>query len=119
MKKYIFLAVLFLVGVALLHAQPTHEVNFRWDANTEPDLAGYRIYRSTVSGVYGTVPVFEVLCRANDITCCEGRDVIVGPDTYYWVARAFDDEGYESENSVEQSLIWQWGMPPPRELRAL
>jgi hypothetical protein len=43
---------LVLFGFVLLCATPAHAMNvtFTWDANTESDLAGYKVYYGTISG---------------------------------------------------------------------
>jgi hypothetical protein len=54
-----------------------------WDRNTEPDLAGYRIYRSTGDGP------FEKLAESNEIPNYSDRAVEHGK-TYHYAITAFD-----------------------------
>ncbi|MEJ5359046.1 MAG: choice-of-anchor U domain-containing protein [Desulfobacterales bacterium] len=84
--------------VSLLVALWTHaaEVTLAWDANTEADLAGYRIHYGTASGAYsvrldvGKVTTFRVTGLA------EG-------ETYYFAATAYSATGAESGYSNEVS----------------
>jgi hypothetical protein len=61
MRRYSrFLRIALLAGVlssisSTLYAQSTPTL--RWDANTETDIAGYRVYQGSQSGVYGPAPV--------------------------------------------------------------
>lgn len=70
------------------------QVTLAWDANTEPDLAGYRIHYGTSSGVYP----FSVDLRKN--TGCTISDLEEGT-TYFFAATAYDTHGDESEFSRE------------------
>src|SRR5678816_3059470 len=53
--KVALLAGMFASVSSALHAQTTPTLT--WDANTETDIAGYRVYQGTQSGVYGPAPV--------------------------------------------------------------
>jgi len=75
-----------------------------WDANTESDLVGYRLYRSTISGVYeygaySSDLVSEIICGPDDISCC----IYTGSylENSYYVVTAFDADGDESGPSNE------------------
>ena len=65
-----------------------------WDANTEPDLAGYRLYYGVGSGNYtdsvdvGNVTQHTVADLADDTI-------------YYFALRAYDTDGNYSELSEE------------------
>src|SRR5689334_17534722 len=63
-----------------VHAQ---SVTLAWDANTDPNLAGYRVYRSQQSGVYSSSLNGALLTAASftDSTVQAGR-------TYYYVVTA-------------------------------
>jgi hypothetical protein len=67
-----------------------------WNANTEPDLAGYKIYYGESSGNYSTsINVGKVtLYTINQLK--EGVD-------YYFVITAYDTAGNESDYSAEVS----------------
>ncbi len=68
--------------------------NLQWEANTEPDLSEYGIYRSTTSGgPYGEV--------ATDDATSYGDGGLVNGTTYYYVVTAFDNSGNESTYSNE------------------
>jgi bacillopeptidase F len=71
-------------------------VTLNWSYDSEPDLAGYRVYRSSSSGG-GYQPIGPFLARPFlDTTPPLGK-------TAYYVVRAFDTSGNESTPSPEVS----------------
>jgi hypothetical protein len=70
------------------------DVTLAWDANTEPDLAGYKIYWGTASGSYdnsvdvGNVTQYELKGLADKTL-------------FYFAATAYDTDGNESDYSRE------------------
>ena len=108
MKKLflIILTALFLIGMAG-PAMADPPATLAWDANTEPDLKGYRIYYTLDPGVYefggyGS-PNFlvEIPCGPNDASCCIYNKPNLAGAGYYFVATAFDTDGFESLPSNE------------------
>ena len=103
-----------LILAILLMAVPASaatNVSFQWDANTEPDLAGYRIYRSATSGS-GYVLKGTVLHPSTQFT-----ETDVPDGTWYWVATAFDTDDLESGYSNEVSDTLESLPPaPPQNL---
>ena len=102
----VFLLMSFLVFLAPKTAYPL-DVTLTWSANTESDLAGYRIYHREEGQAYDhNYPLWEGI----DTTC-----TIYNLDdsaAHYFVARAFDIYWNESEDSVEVSLQASVNMPP-------
>jgi hypothetical protein len=82
----------------------TTQVTLEWTANTETDLAGYRIFfREDGQPLYDYAnPAWESI-----ETTCTIYD-LDETTTYHFVARAFDTEGYESGDSEEVTYV-----PPP------
>ena len=76
-----------------------------WTANTESDLAGYRVYRSTSSPVVKGTPINGTLVPPSftDSTVTAGT-------TYYYAVTAVDTSGNESALSNEVSVV---PLPPP------
>jgi hypothetical protein len=81
-------------------SQGTASLTLRWNANTEPDLAGYRIYGAKSSGAYGA-PVATVPASATSFVAT-GLEPGV---TYFFVISAFDTAGNESPRSAEVSAV--------------
>jgi hypothetical protein len=82
------------------------EVTLAWDANREPDIAGYRIHYGLASRNYD-----HVLDAGNNTTC-----VVTGLDqgqTYYFAATALNTEGMESDFSNEVSTTLSISNQPP------
>jgi len=80
-------------------------ITLDWSDNTEPDLAGYEVRRSTTSGgAYTSVgtPAASVFI---DMT-------VTNAQTYYYVVRALDEAGNASTDSTEVSATPQAAMPP-------
>jgi hypothetical protein len=73
---------------------PVRQVTLEWDPNTETNLAGYRIYVGTASGVYGQ-PVEAGLATIGTIPG------LLGGHTYYFAATAYNTSGAESAKSNE------------------
>lgn len=92
----IIAGILFLlIGVC----QAASNVTFEWDANSETDLAGYRLYQSQISGAYtfgDGNQVATILTGTETITITNTDDGI-----YFWVLTAYDTDGNESGASNE------------------
>jgi len=72
-----------------------HEVTVLWFESSEPDLAGYGVYRSnSADGAYTRIA--EITGKGEYVD----RNVMNGV-TYYYAVDAFDDAGNESELSPE------------------
>ena len=103
--KY-FLALLIMLMPMVASAAT---INFSWDANTESDLAGYRMYQSNESGVYDMDnPVAEIAETETTYTLFNVTD-----GTYYWVLTAYDDAGNESTPSNEVTVTVDETAPAP------
>jgi hypothetical protein len=74
-------------------------IELSWDANSEPDLAGYRVYRSINGGA------FEKIADVNEIPTYSDHTVERGT-TYRYAVSAVDKSGNESARSapVEAAL---------------
>jgi len=91
-----------LVWVAAAQAR---DVSLVWDANVEEDLAGYRMFCRQVGQDYNyEVPAWEGTATTCTITVDGVRD-------YQFVARAYDVDGNESNNSNEVRLKVPPGKP--------
>ena len=96
-----------VVGIFLLFSTPTlaAHLDLAWRPNTEPDLAGYRVYYGTTSGDYTDyVDVAgSTFARISDLM----------DDTEYFVAlTAYDIDGNESDFSGEVSAFPTAGDDP-------
>lgn len=83
--------------VANCLAPPTGTVTLSWSPNTEPDLAGYKIYCGTTSHVYTTITA------VGKVVSYLGGNLPAG--TYYCAVTAFDTAGNESAFSQEVSKV--------------
>ncbi|HEY9160374.1 MAG TPA: PKD domain-containing protein [Desulfomonilia bacterium] len=87
------LATAILFPISLIAAS----IEVSWNANTEPDLAGYKIYYGTQSGTYtSTVNTGKVTTMTID-------NLETGK-TYYVAMSAYDTSANESEKSAEVSV---------------
>jgi N-acetylneuraminic acid mutarotase/fibronectin type 3 domain-containing protein len=72
------------------------QVTVNWSANTEPDLAGYNIYRATSSSVPLSSPLNGgSLLKATSF----GDSGVVNGTTYYYVVQAVDSSGNKASSS--------------------
>ncbi|MCK4793407.1 MAG: hypothetical protein KAV87_57290 [Desulfobacteraceae bacterium] len=91
----VIILIAFLVLFAPITSYPA-DVTLSWEANIEPDLAGYRIYHREDGQIYDyNQPAWE----GSDTVCTiySLNDSI----KYCFVARAFDAAGNESGDSTE------------------
>jgi hypothetical protein len=80
-------------------------IRLNWNDNTEPDLAGYHVARSSnLGGPYGHL-------TASPLTATQFDDESIDPDRiYFYVVTAVDTSGNHSERSDEVSAT---GCQPP------
>ena len=109
-KGLLIIVSLFLCFKATSYAA---DVTLQWDANTEPDLAGYKIHYDTNSGepyapdaadyaAQGSSPVTVQIGDLSDPN--DPGYTLTGLDEgkgYFFAVTAYDDEGLESEYSNE------------------
>lgn len=74
------------------------EIAVTWNANTEPDLSHYYIYRGTTSGSLTRLPMSLLTPEYDDTDLVDGV-------TYYYAITAVDDKYNESVQSDETSAV--------------
>ena len=96
-KSVLLLGILWVVFLGAAEVQAA-EVSVGWSANTEVDLAGYKVYYGTASRSYGT-PI--------DVGNNTGSTVtnLTAGQTYYFAVTAYDTAGGD------------WTAPSPRYSR--
>ncbi len=77
------------------------KLTLAWSSNTEPDIAGYRLYYGTSPGSYGN----RTDVGLNTVYAING----LGQGTYYFVVSAYNTSGQESGYSNEV----EFALPPP------
>lgn len=75
-------------------------IEITWQQNTEPDLAGYRVYRAVGDGA------FERLAEVSQIPSYSDHAVEAGK-AYRYAVTAFDQSNNESDRSVPVSVTMQ------------
>jgi hypothetical protein len=96
---WFILVTLNLIFFFILNASAATQVSFEWDPNSEPDLAGYRVFCREESQPYNyNNPIWE-----GTSTNCTIYN-LDETKTYYFVSRAFDNYGLESLDSDELLL---------------
>ena len=89
------------VAVTLnLNAPSTSSATLTWTPNAEPDLASYRVYRSTTQGVYG--PAIATVPAGTAMYTATGLNVAT---TYFFRITAVDSANNESQPSNEVSKV--------------
>jgi len=79
---------------------PEGTINLAWDSNTEPDLAGYKIYYGRASSVYEKSIDVGMATQSSGTTYYNLTGLNKG-QTYYIVATAYDTSNNESGYSNE------------------
>lgn len=101
-----------LVGAAfigaILAAQPSYAVlqdcTITWAPNSEPDLAGYRVYAAPASKGYTMgKPLLDVPKTQTTAKCSALK--LPSPSTYFFAVTAYDTTGNESGLSNEMSKV--------------
>jgi fibronectin type 3 domain-containing protein len=80
-----------------LSASTAGTASLSWNAGTDSDLAGYKVYRGTASGTYGA----PLTTLPKTATGLQNRT------TYFFVITAYDTAGNEStySNEVSKSIF--------------
>lgn len=99
MKKFLSVCVLAAtMMVSTAYAQAVDTGILDWTANTEADLAGYKVYQRTSTGTY-TTPVATLGKVITHTVTLPARTT--SPQTFFWAVTAYDLAGNESPRSLE------------------
>ena len=89
-----FLSIFCILSIVFAAGGNCAQVTLAWDRNTEPDLAGYKIYYGTGSRVYNW------FIDVGNVTTHTVTGLTDG-STYYFAATAYDTSNVESTYSTE------------------
>lgn len=92
-----FLLALGFVLIFVTSSFAASNITFVWDASTSTDVAGYKLYQSTISGSYDSSKVVADISAPNTTARIEN----IQDGTYFWVVTAYDGNGNESGYSNE------------------
>lgn len=97
-RKCIFTFLILLSTLALSQSALAAKITLAWDANTDPDVAGYKVYYGTSSKSYeGSVDV-------GNVTACTIAG-LKGGQTYYFAVTDYNKSNSESGYSNEVSGV--------------
>lgn len=89
-----------------------------WSSNTEADLVGYRVYRSTNSGGPFTIIGNVGTMAAPNFYDDDQGNKLTNDQYYYYKISAYDSQGKESDISLTNAIQVRAGLPdeerPPR-----
>lgn len=83
-----------------------------WSANTEADLVGYKIYRSTSAAGPFTLIATVGKMPAPTYLDNDNQNGLVNDQYYYYKISAFDTQGKESDLSKTNAVQARAGLPP-------
>jgi len=92
--KLFFLSIFCILSIVFAAGGNCAQVTLAWDRNTEPDLAGYKIYYGTGSHVYNW------FIDVGNVTTHTVTGLADG-STYFFAATAYDTSSVESTYSTE------------------
>jgi hypothetical protein len=86
-------------GLAAVLVAEEKTIDLSWEPDSEPDLAGYFVYRSEIGGADGT---WSRISGGQPLTTPAYRDAAIVPGhDYRYAVTAIDLTGHESSRSVE------------------
>ncbi len=95
-RKSIVISLILFLTLLFFSIESVAQIELAWDPNTEPDIAGYRVYYGTASRAYGT-PI-----NVGNVTTYTLNDL--SPRVVYYVAvTAYNMANDESDYSNEVS----------------
>ena len=100
-----FRALFFVIAVLLGSSSAVRAATATWNANPEPDIAGYILSWGTQSGVYSTSVDVGHVTTYQISTLTPGQ-------SYYFVVRAYNTEGLNSADSAEVAFTDPVTSPP-------
>jgi len=111
--------VVLTIAILLFASQSmAMDVTLGWDANSEQDLAGYRLYWAYSAGVQSTTQTankVEIPLTLQGFTPAAPQFQVTGlpnDKEVYFVVTAYDTEGLESGFSNEVKAASWLGVPP-------
>jgi len=125
MKKLWIMLIVFVsicIGLwAIGESSEAADVTLEWDANCEPDLAGYKIYYDVDSGVpyngvgstKGNAPIIVPLSALPDPSNPMFQVTGLPNSCIYFVVTAYDTESLESDYSNEVNTNEYYVGKPP------
>lgn len=93
--------LLLLLLLVMAMVSPAWAVTLTWDANGEPDLAGYKVYYDVNTGAPYSGKVTMPLADLSDADNPEFSITLPEGVFYYFVVTAYDTENLESGFSNE------------------
>jgi hypothetical protein len=108
MKRVIFaiISIMFFLSLGFLASAET--IKLTWDANTEEDLAGYKVYSSRTNG-----GPYSLVSDVGNVIEYEINMTNESEGTIYYVATAYDLRGNESGYSNQASYNVDHTAPAP------